>query len=66
MNAGELKDALKTIPDDYEIWIEYPERYGFHEPFEMDCCFDEECDCIKAINRGYDPKKRRFYILHHF
>lgn len=62
----ELREAIKNIPDDFEIWIEYPERYGFHSPFEMDTCFDGETDCIKAINCGRDEHKRRFYILHHF
>lgn len=63
---GELKERIKDLPDDYEIWIEYPERYGFHSPFEMDTICNGEHDCIRVISIAKNHKKKRIYLLHHF
>lgn len=63
---SDLKDWIKDLPDDYEIWIEYPERYGFHSPMEFDNHIFDDQDFIQAICIGRDDKKRRLYIMHHY
>lgn len=63
---GSFREWTKDFPDDYEIWIEYPERYGFHSPMEKDFNIFDDQDFIKAINIGADTIKKRLYIMHHF
>lgn len=64
--VGELRKWIEDLPDDYEVWIEFPDRYGFHKPFKMERHIFEDQDFIKALSIGRDDKKRRLYIMHHF
>ena len=59
----ELKDYLKDIPDDYEVWIEYPKRYGTAKPTEIIKGFDDQ-DFIKSMSLGKNESK--VFIFHHF
>jgi hypothetical protein len=66
LTVKELRENLSLIPDDYEIWIEYPERYELHSPVEIDKGIFDNQDAIQALAYGHNNKKKRFYILHHY
>lgn len=63
--VGELKDFIKDLPDDMEIWIEYPKRYGLAQPEVMlkNIGYDGQ-DFIECLSWMYDNKK--LYIAHHY
>jgi len=65
--AGDLKKYLRDIPDNYEVWIEYPKRYGLAEPTEIHNGFDDQ-DFIPSMSLGADisPNNNKFLIFHHF
>jgi len=45
----DLKEYIKDIPDDYEVWIEYPKRYGTAKLTEIIKGFDDQ-DFIKSMS----------------
>ena len=63
--VGELKDFIKDLPDDREVWIEYPSRYGLAQPEVIlkDVGYDGQ-DFIECMGLLYDDK--RLYITHHY
>ncbi len=53
--------------DDWEVWIEYPERYGLAQPVEIISYYTEDQnDIIRAMSYCVDKKNKRFTILHHY
>jgi hypothetical protein len=61
------------IPDDAEIWIEYPERYGTAQPRDsifrqtQDSMYaDEKVDFIRAMSYSYSKIDKILYIRHHY
>ena len=59
------------IPDDAEIWIEYPDQLA--TPIEMDEIVIsgpkypvEEFTAIRSMSMVWMPKKNKFIIQHHF
>ena len=65
ITVGDLKNRLLAIPDDYEIWMEYPERYGFHTPTRKDFGIFDDQDFIEPIGIGSNSNKKRIYLMHH-
>ena len=72
MTAGQLKENLRGIPDDYEIWIEYPAKYGIVKPEKVAQIEDEFTpgeftDFIESLGCYIvDHENKRFMIKHHF
>jgi len=69
------------IPDNAEIWIEYPERYGtaqpkesiFRQTLDWDCPDETfkpdpnySSDFIKCMSYSYSKKDNILYIRHHY
>jgi len=62
------------IPDDAEIWIEYPERYGTAQPRESifrqtndgGSMPGSKTDFIRAMSYSYSKKDKILYIRHHY
>jgi hypothetical protein len=63
--VGELKEFIKDLPDDMEVWIEYPKRYGLAQPEVIleDVGYDGQ-DFIECMGLFY--KDKRLYIAHHY
>lgn len=69
-----LLDAIKNfnIPDDAEIWIEYPERYGVLQGGDAQKTFDSSSspfdvtDMICSTTFSWNKAKNRLTILHHY
>jgi len=61
---GELREWTKELPDDYEIWIEYPTILRSHVKEDIIC--DGDHRCIDALSIARDDNKKRVYILHHY
>lgn len=66
---------VNRIPDDAEIWIEYPERYGTAQPREsifrqtddgIDAPNGDKTDFIRAMSYSYSKKDNILYIRHHY
>jgi hypothetical protein len=65
---------INKIPDDAEIWIEYPERYGTAQPRESifrqthdgGSTPDSYTDFIIAMSYSYSKKDNALYIRHHY
>ena len=61
-----------NIPDDAEIWLEYPEQLA--QPEVRDYVelktesghVVEDFDAIQCMSYVFNPNKNRFYIQHHF
>jgi hypothetical protein len=68
IRAKSIKKALECVPDDAEIWIEYPERYGLSQPETIVTKWPDtydETDLIECMSYAFDEKENKFYILHH-
>ena len=69
MTIGRLRTFLDDhdIPDDAEVWIEYPTRYGLAQP---ECILrnygGEDQDFIECLTLGHDKDKKRFFFFHHY
>lgn len=69
-----LLDAIErhNIPEDAEVWIEYPERYGVLSGGDESKTFDqietpfESTDMICATSFSWSKEKNRITILHHY
>jgi len=65
---------VEQITPDYEIYIEYPERYGLLriDDVEIDVtkiydeCISDYNDMIPACTIGANFDKKRLYIFHHY
>ena len=69
MNVGYLRELIGQLPDDAEIWMEYPARYGLAQPEIIEsysCPFNGETDLIQSLTIGIDRKKNRLIIYHHY
>jgi hypothetical protein len=64
--VGDLKGAIQDVPDDYEVWIEYPKRYGLANPTIIHNAFDDQ-DFIPSMSLGSDiSNNKKFFICHHY
>ena len=62
------------IPNDAEIWIEYPERYGTAQPRESifrqtndgGSVPDDKTDFIRCMSYSYSKEDNILYIRHHY
>jgi hypothetical protein len=74
MKAIDLRKALERyqVPDDAEIWIEYPAAYGLAQPqtiihYPNDCGIEGvNDDFIQCGTFGYDKEHKRFICFHHY
>ncbi len=59
--------ANHAIPDDSEVWIEYPERYGTTTPVCMIRHHgDDDNDFIECLTLGWDHNAKRLFLYHHY
>lgn len=65
---------VNKIPDNAEIWIEYPERYGTAQPRESifrqtndgGSLPGDKTDFIRCMSYSYSKKDNILYIRHHY
>jgi hypothetical protein len=60
-----LKALCASLPDDAEVWLEYPKRLA--EPIVMEK-IDEGCyaaTIIESLSAAADKKNNRLIIFHH-
>ena len=64
-----------NIPEDAEIWMEYPARYGVltgseeHPTFEhlqSQSEMPEDSDWISSYSLGWSPGSNKLRIFHHY
>lgn len=78
VTIADLKDMIANVglPDDAEVWIEYPERYGGPPSsgkdtdletvrFHYNATVYDESDMLPSLTCGGDPNRKRLYIFAH-
>lgn len=70
LSVEDLMYQLSFVPSDYEVWIEYPERYGLKQPPEIQTIghmTNDEADIIDAsFSMITDHENQRVVIRHHY
>ena len=77
LTVEQLPSFINSIPQitpDFEVYIEYPERYVLHRKNDVeidvtqiyDECIGDYQDMIPACTIGANFEKKRLYIYHHF
>lgn len=68
ITTKELKKYLESIPDDYEVWLEYPVKYGLAQPEVIEKFGDEQDnnDIIECMSIGVQTNEKRLVIFHHY
>ncbi len=65
LTVKHLKELCASLPDDAEVWIEYPKQLA--EPVVMEK-IDEGCyiaTIIESLSAAADKKNNRLIIFHH-
>ena len=69
-SVRDLKKYIANLPDDYEIWIEYPKEYGLAQPEKIvtynDGGGEIKQNFIESLTLGRDNKNKRLLIFHHY
>lgn len=63
-----------NIPEDAEIWMEYPQKYGVAQSTDENHCFEHayseveltDYEFISGSTFGWSKEKNRIYIYHHY
>lgn len=67
--VADLKKFCDQLPDDAEVFIEYPARYGIAKG-EYDPIIHypdiEDTDMIESMSLALDFNNNRLLILHHY
>lgn len=64
VTVADLKEHIDKLPDDYEVWIEYPEKLAI--PTRTESFNNGENRIIRAMALGVDNGHNRCVIFHHY
>lgn len=66
MKAAELKKVLENVPDNADVWIEYPRATGVRGAAEDISGGREEQHVIDTFSAGYSELKNRVVLWHNY
>lgn len=69
MTVKEIKRYTDRLPDEAEVWMEYPKRYGLVQPEVIETIgkdTSDEFDVVECMSVGTNAEKSRLYIFHHY
>ena len=64
----DIRRWIEDMPDDAEVWIEYPKRYGLAQPEQILVLGsgDDSNDMIQSLTVGKATDNSKLYIFHHY
>ena len=64
----DVRRWIEDMPDDAEVWIEYPKRYGLAQPEKILVLGrgDDSSDMIQSLTIGKAADNSKLHIFHHY
>lgn len=66
LTVASLREYLKNIPDDFEVWIEYPDISDVDKMVRVLENTSEETDVISSATLGKSTANKKVYIYHNY